>query len=206
VRRRWRIAIAAVLAALVPAAAALGDADPASDVLVAASVFYPYSTPVSSQLQKALSAEVAAASRAHLPLKVALITAPFDLGGLPALFGKPQQYARFLDQELTFNGKPPLLVVMPAGYGVAGMSAAGAQAATSLAQPAGKTSDDLARAAITAVPRLAAASGHPIASGSTPGGSSSGGGTGVAIGIVAAVAVATAAAIIALRRRRTRPR
>ena len=33
---------------------------------------------------------------------------------------KPQQYAMFLDQEISFNGKQPLLVVMAAGYGSAG--------------------------------------------------------------------------------------
>ncbi len=198
------VILAAMLAgsALGPAAA-LGDADPASDVLVASSVFYPYSTPVTGSLQKRLGAETAAAARAHLPIKVALIGAPLDLGGLPTLFDKPQQYADFLDQELTFTGKPPLLVVMPVGFGVAGLAPPATGAVGSLAKPASSHSDDLARAAIAAVPKLAAAAGHPIGHVSAASGSDGGsGGSGIAIAIVAAVAVAASGAIIALRRRR----
>jgi hypothetical protein len=194
-------------ALLLPTGAALADADPASDVLVSASVFYPYSKPVPSQLQKTLNAETAAARRAHFPIKVALIGAPLDLGGIPALFGKPQQYAKFLDQELTFNGKPPLLVVMPAGYGVAGLTPAATAAAASLPKPAAQTSDELARGAVAAIRKLAAASGHPLGAISTP---SSGGGGSVwddlAFGLVAAAAVLAAANVIAFRRRQARGR
>ena len=197
---RW-LALAGVMAALLPTSAALADADPASDMLIASSVFFPYSTPVSDALQKPLNAEVAAANRAHFPLKVALVDARLDLGGIPALFGKPQQYAKFLDQELAFTGKPPLLVVMPAGFGAAGLTPAATAAVASLAKPASGHSDDLARAAIAAVPRIAAASGHPIVRVTAPS-AGSGGGAGVAIGIVAAVAVVAAASIVAYRRRR----
>jgi hypothetical protein len=192
-------------AVLLPASAALADADPASDVLVSASVFYPYSKPVSSQLQKTLNAETTAASRAHFPIKVALIGAPLDLGGLPALFGKPQQYAKFLDQELAFNGKPPLLVLMPAGYGVSGLVPAATEAAASLPKPAARTSDDLARAAVAAIPKLAAAAGHPLGAVSVRSG---GGGSSVlddvGFAVVAAAAVLAAANIIIFRRRQTR--
>lgn len=208
-RLRPLICATLLLAAIAPASA-LADADPASDMLVTASVFYPFSTPVSSQLQKTLNAEAAAAGRAHFPLKVALIGAPLDLGGLPSLFGKPQQYAKFLDQELTFAGKPPLLVVMPSGYGTAGLNPAASAAVAPLAKPASAHSDDLTRAAIAAVPKLAAAAGHPIAAASASGGGGgsggSSGGTGVAIAIVAAVAVAAAGAIVAHRVRRARAR
>ena len=37
------------------------------------------------------------------PVKVALIAAPTDLGVIPDLFGKPQPYAQFLDQEISFT-------------------------------------------------------------------------------------------------------
>jgi hypothetical protein len=192
-------------AVLLPASAALADADPASDMLVSASVFYPYSKPVSSELQKTLNAETAAASRAHFPIKVALIGAPLDLGGLPALFGRPQQYAKFLDQELAFNGKPPLLVLMPAGYGVSGLVPAATEAAASLPKPAARSSDDLARAAVAAIPKLAAAAGHPLGAVSVRSG---GGGSSVlddvGFAVVAAAAVLAAANIIIFRRRQTR--
>jgi hypothetical protein len=205
VRLRRLIAVGCVV--LLPASAALADADPASDVLVAASVFYPYSKPVSSQMQKTLNAEVAAAGRAHFPIKVALIGAQLDLGGLPALYGKPQQYAQFLDQELTFSGKPQLLVVMPAGYGVAGLSPAATAAAVSLPRPGASTSDEMASSAVSAISKLAAASGHPIGAVSA----SSGGGGGsifddLGFAIVAIVAVLAAAYIMVFRRRLARTR
>ncbi len=199
------LVLAGLTAALLPTSAALADADPASDMLVASSVFYPFSTPVSAGLRKTLNAEVAAARRAEFPLKVAMVDAPLDLGGIPALFGKPQRYAKFLDQELTFTGRPPLLIVMPAGYGAAGLSSTATAAVGSLAKPASSHSDDLARAAIAAVPKIATASGHPIATLGAPGGGS-GSGAGLAIGIVAVAAVAAAGSIVAFRRRKARAR
>ena len=54
----------AFVATLIVPATALSDGDPASDVLLAQRVFYPYSPSVSAGLQKTLNAETAAASRA----------------------------------------------------------------------------------------------------------------------------------------------
>src|ERR1700730_9705855 len=102
--------------ALVPVGAQ-ADGDPASDVLLGESVFYPYSPPVSTSLQKTLNATVLAAAHSGFRLKVALIASPVDLGVIPDLFNKPQNYADFLDQEISFQTKQPLLVVMPAGFG-----------------------------------------------------------------------------------------
>ncbi len=188
---------------MLPAAMALADGDPASDVLLGENVFYPYTPPVSASLQKALNAQTAAASRARFPIKVALIASPIDLGVIPDLFGKPQQYADFLDQEISFQAKQPLLVVMPAGYGVQGISAPAKLAAAKLPLPAGKTSDDLATAAIAAVGKLADAAGHPITTASQSTGTHSSGGSATVIVIaLVAVAAAGAAAIVAMRRRR----
>jgi hypothetical protein len=132
-------------------------------VLLAQNVFYPYSPPVSENLQKRLNAETAAASDAGFPIKVALIHSPQDLGAVQGLFDKPQQYADFLEQEIDYQSAQPLLVVMPNGYGVQDLSAATtAAAAASLARPTASQSDDLARAAIGAVQTLAAAAGHRI--------------------------------------------
>ncbi len=194
--------IAAVLAAalLIPAGA-LADADPASDVLLGVSVFYPYSPPVSQAVQKRLNAEAVAAAHAHFPIKVAIIASPIDLGAIPNLFGKPQQYASFLDQEISFNTKQPLLVVMPAGYGTAGLPPAATAAARSLPSP-GHGSAQLATSVLAALPKLATAAGHPIANvTSTPRGGSGGSSTGLLVAILVAVAVAVAAGVIALRRR-----
>jgi hypothetical protein len=200
--------IAAVVVALSIAPAAFADGDPASDVLLGENVFYPYSPQVSAPLQKTLKAETAAAKKAGFPLKVALIAAPVDLGVIPDLFGKPQKYADFLDQEISFQGKQPLLVVMKAGYGVQGVTAHVRSVVPSIAPPAGAASNDLAKAAIVAVAKLADADGHPISG--VPGvpGASSGGGISTTtiiliVLIIAALATGGALAAVTLRRPRS---
>ncbi|HWF74928.1 MAG TPA: hypothetical protein VG186_16375 [Solirubrobacteraceae bacterium] len=205
--RLIRILAASVLVALLGAASAHADGDPASDVLLAANVFYPYGPPVSASLQRALNAETAAAARAHFPIKVALIAAPTDLGVIPSVFGRPQAYADYLDQEISFSGKQPLLVVMAAGYGVQGLPAASSAAAGSLPKPAGTRTDDLARAAAVAVRELAAAAGQPIPAGLEtrvpPAGHGS---TALIVVLLAVGSVAGAAAILAVRNRRAQAR
>ncbi len=120
-RRLTSLLIALLLAAALAPAGALADGDPASDVLLGQNVFYPYSPAVPGAVQAKLNAETAAAKRAGLPIKVALIGSPIDLGVIPELFGKPQSYADFLDKEISFQQVQPLLVVMAAGYGVQGL-------------------------------------------------------------------------------------
>lgn len=197
------VALASIATLIVPPTA-LSDGDPASDVLLARSVFYPYSPSVAAGLQQSLNAETAEASRAHFPIKVALIDTRVDLGAIPTLFAKPQQYADFLDQEISFFGsKQPLLVVMPNGYGVRGLGPSATDAASTLEPPTGRASDNLARAAIAAVPKLAAAAGHPIAGGS---GESDGGEgdntTELSVGASVFLAVTVSAAVLWFRHRR----
>ena len=198
------VALLALLATALAPAMACADGDPASDVLLGQNVFYPYTPAVSRAIQKTLDAETAAASQAKFPIKVALIASPVDLGVIPDLFGKPQKYADFLDQEISFQTKQPLLVVMPAGYGVQGIHGPAKSAVTSLRKPAGPTTNALAQAAIIAVAKLAAESGHPIKGvAGVPGSSSGSGGsstTPIVIALVAA-AVLTAAALVVVRRR-----
>ncbi|MBV9604803.1 MAG: hypothetical protein JO027_06840 [Solirubrobacterales bacterium] len=197
VRRLALIALIIALGAPVPAA--LADGDPASDTLLAEPVFYPYSANVAPALQARLNAEAAAASRKHFPILVALIAAPSDLGAVPSLFGKPRQYAAFLEQEINFlDAKDVLLVVMSKGYGVQ-HAGVGAQAAlASLKQPAGARADDLAQAAIEAVPKLAAAAGHPL--GSIAGGSRATTSSSTLKAIVLAIsAIVIAGGLVALR-------
>jgi len=199
--------VVALLALTLLPAAAAADGDPASDVLLGENVFYPYSPPTSPALQKQLNAETAAAKQAHFPLKVALIGAPVDLGVIPSLFGKPQKYADFLDQEISFRGKQPLLVVMPAGYGVQGLGAKAQSLVATLPKPASAQGNALATAATTAVTKLAEASGHPISSvsGSSAQSGSGGSSSGTTLVIIlAAAALITAGVLgaITLRRRR----
>lgn len=200
--RPMRIIAACFLAVMIAPSVAAADGDPASDILLGQSVFYPYRPPVTASLQRTLNAEAAAAARAHFPIKVALIASPVDLGVIPALFDHPQKYADFLDQEISFQGKRPLLVVMPSGYGVQGLSQSATLAAEPLTKPAGRNSNDLARAAIAAVPKLAAAAGHPIKNvPNAPSARSGNGSTPLIVVILALGAIGTAAALIAFRRR-----
>jgi hypothetical protein len=211
-RPRIALRIAVVIAAALALAGARGpgalaDGDPASDVLLGENVFYPYAPPVSVAMQKQLNAATAAAKRAGFPIKVALIASPVDLGVIPDLFGKPQKYAEFLDQEISFRAKQPLLVVMRDGFGVQGLSPKATAAAATLAKPRSGTGNDLAQAARAAVAKLAAVSGHPIsgAAGATGSSGSGGGGSGSTIVIaLAAAALLTASALAAVTIRRRR--
>ena len=168
-------------------------------------VFYPYTPPVTGATTRTLNATVAAAGKAGFKIKVALIASPVDLGVIPDLFGKPQKYADFLDQEISFQAtREPLLVVMKTGYGVQGLPAAATAAATSLPKPSGATAEALARAAIVAVPTLAAASGHRLAAipAASPAPALGGSGSNTALLIILiGCALLAAGALVVLRQR-----
>jgi MYXO-CTERM domain-containing protein len=141
---------------------ARGDGDPASDVLLAQNVFYPYQPKVSPALEAGLEKTLGAAARATgVHLKVAIIGTPEELGLVPSLFGHPQAYAQFLDREISFNQQQPLLVVMPAGFGVTPVSDVSALSRVPVYKQ--QRSDGLVRSAILAVVALAGYRGHPIA-------------------------------------------
>ncbi len=156
---RLAAALAALALVLAPSVAR-ADGDPASDYLLIQDTFLPFQFKVSPNVAAALQTTVARAKAAGYPLKVAIISAPTDLGAVPDLFGQPQRYADFLDREISFNKQALLLVVMPQGFGVSGTGPASVLAGRTI--PAGTGSDRLARAAIPAVGALAAHAGHPI--------------------------------------------
>jgi hypothetical protein len=196
-----RSLLCAILAALAVAPVpARADGDPASDVLLGQNVFYPYQPPVAADLQKALDAETAVAARVHFPIKVALIASPVDLGVITQLFGKPQQYARFLDQEISYQTRQPLLVVMRDGYGTQGLPAPAAALVRTLPKPASGRSEDLARAALAAVPRIARTAGHPLEA-RAAGGGGKGSGRGLLLAILVGAASAVSVALLVLRHR-----
>ncbi len=193
--------LAALLIAAVGPLEARADGDPASDVLLGQNVYYPYSPAVSAALQKTLDADTAAAAKAGFRIKVALIGQPVDLGVIPSLFGQPQKYADFLDQEISFQAKQPLLVVMAAGFGAQGLPAAATAVIGQLTKPASGSTDDLAKAAIAAVPKIAAAAGHPLKNIPGAGGSGSNTTRTAIIAVLILAALATAGALVGLRRR-----
>lgn len=194
---------AAVLAAAAPPA--LADADPPSDVLLLQSVYYPYQPPVSDKLRRTLDSVVASSQKAGYPVKVALVGSAVDLGAIPQLFGKPAQYAPFLGREIAFKSKDPLLVIMPAGIATNNVSARAQQAIQGIKIDASKQSDGLVAAAIEAVPKMATASGHPVAAVPVPSsgsGKNGGGSTSPLIVFGVPVLLVALAALVAAFRRR----
>jgi hypothetical protein len=166
---------ALVVLSLVPAAAR-ADVDPASDILLLQDAFIPQSPPPPQDLVATLQGQLKALRKAGFPLKVAIIGASTDLGGVPQMFGKPQEYARFLGTELrgaTGRRDQPLLVVMAAGFGTFSVDAKVAAAVRGVKIGQGGN-PDLIRAAIEAVSKMAAAAGHPIKTVTPGGGGSSG--------------------------------
>ena len=230
-----RLPARAVLAASLAAAAcataaapALADGDPASDVLLFQTAFFPYAAP-SNDARAQLLGAVAAAKRSGYTIRVAVIQSRRDLGANPELYAKPQLYATFLDAELrSARYFGALAVVMPQGFGVAPggrLTHNGKRfearplgpllrAITPLPPPQTTDPDTLTLAGVTAVKRIAAAAGHPIkgpiarVEPTTPGpsGSSGSGSSFTSIGVAGGLAVAALLAIglIGLGIRRSR--
>jgi hypothetical protein len=156
-----RAALLAVAVLALAPAAALADGDPASDVLLAQDVYYPYAPKVSAQLTTALNRLAKRVRVAGYPMKVALIEAPSDLGAYPNLFGDTQSYANLLAKEIAFNSRPHLLVVMPSGFAGDNLGAKVDSALNGIAIDQPAKSDGLAKAALAAVARIASSNGHP---------------------------------------------
>jgi hypothetical protein len=124
-RARFSLALLAVAAgavAVVMAAFlvhdALADGDPASDYLITQQLFVSFKATFSDSNATRLRTLLDDSKQQGFPLKVAVIAGRYDLGSVPSLFGKPQQYASFLGQEDYYFFKEELLVVMPQGYGL----------------------------------------------------------------------------------------
>jgi hypothetical protein len=145
---------------LAPVAGA--DGDPASDVLASQPLFLPQDASTTATQQAQLAALLQAAQRTGYQIRVALIASPADLGSLTELWRQPQNYARFLGQELSLVYRRALLVVMPNGYGLyraAGRLSSEQSTLAGLSPPGAK----LGTATLTAIQRLAAASGRTVA-------------------------------------------
>lgn len=202
-----RVLILALLAAAVTVPAARADGDPASDYLISQQVFYPYYSNVPKATLKQLQDTVAAANKKGFKIRVAVITSPYDLGSLSALWEKPQPYARFLSLELAFAYKGRLLVVSPKGFGYVNKTKPDpAKLALVRTVPTGKGTDGLLLTADKAVRLLASKEGVRLPA---PSASATGGGSGSSMDtIVIAIAAAVGAALVAgieVWRRRRRP-
>jgi hypothetical protein len=203
-RRLGPLAVLVALALpLLTAGPAAADADPASDILLGSQVFYPYQPAVSAALQRQLEQKLSGLKANGMNLKVAIIQSPVDLGALPSIFGKPQQYAEFLDREISFSRPQPLLVVMPNGFGL--VHAGPLSSVAGLKIDKAQKSNGLAAAAVQAVDRIAKANGKSTTGGSGASSSSSGGGGGtspvIIFGIPILVILLAVGAVLVLRRR-----
>ena len=199
--------VAAVVIAILLAQKALADGDPASDYLISQQVFLPFDAKVSTAVAGQLTGLLADSKQKAFPLKVAVIAGRYDLGAVPSLFGKPQQYASFLGQEDYYFFKAELLVVMPNGYGLykhSGLPAADMAAIAKLPPPRTTNGDALVASAMHAVTVLARRHGLTLAVQKSTASSSA---TRDRIEIVAGVLVLSALAIgvrLLVRRRERR--
>jgi hypothetical protein len=165
VRRLSVITVILASVALWTAPTAFGDGDPASDVLVVNTLFNPIGSGISLGSQARLEAVLKASAAAGFPIRVALIAAADDLGTATAYWRDPKDYARYLWIELSQIYGGQVLVVMPDGFGLYGSRSGSHRVATgelSVRASAPGPGDQLATAALSAVPLLARAAGHPI--------------------------------------------
>jgi hypothetical protein len=92
----------------------------------------------------------------HFRVKVAVIATQIDLGSASSLWGRPGVYARFLGAELETFCAGPLLIVMPAGFGIydAGRPVTAEERVLATATIKGSDSDGLTSTVADVVTRL----------------------------------------------------
>lgn len=201
--KQWLAVLVVVTACLYAPGAARANGDPASDYLLAQSVFLPFTTKIDNSEVQRLDALLRESQKAGFRIRVAVILSPSDLGTAFSLFGKPQKYSAFLGLELSFVYRDRLLVVMPNGYGYT-LNADPDPKATAVLKKLphpGRDATKEVEAAIVAVQRLAAAEGHRLA---VPKGGSSASRDRLTIAAAVTAAIALVAAFV-LYRRRERP-
>lgn len=198
---------AGVVALTAVASIAHADADPASDYLIQSDAFYPFSTKVSGGQKRALEAALASGRKAGVPVKVAIVAAPSDLGSVTVLFKlPPQRYAKFLGTEIGFVSKARVLVVMPSGYGLwrsgRPVPARELAAVRALPPPGSDDGDRLAAAANTAVRRLLALHDVRVAAPPPVQSSTTADRIKIAVGAIVIAAIGLAVSTLLRRRRR----
>ena len=200
---RLRALLVALLAACALAPAALADGDPASDTLITSQVFYPYYSNTPKPAVNRLQQTVADANKRGYTIRVAVITSPYDLGSVSALWHKPQPYARFLSLELAFAYKDRLLVVSPNGYGYVDRTKPD-PAMLKVVQkvPIEKGTEGLLLTADKAVRALAAKSGYKLPAAASVKDGSGSSRDEIVIAVAAALGVLVVAGVEILRRRR----
>jgi hypothetical protein len=200
-------ALLVVMTALcVLAGTARADGDPASDYLLGTQVFLPYDVKLPAAKQQELVSLVANANKAGYAIRVALIASAYDLGSVASLWRQPRPYAKFLGAELQFVYKHRLLVVMPNGFGFNWPKHPSAKEDDLLSTVAiGKGAAGLLDSAVTAVQKLAAASGVKVAGTSSTSADNGGLAHRRVLIVFAATALLAIAVLLRLALRRKRP-
>jgi hypothetical protein len=159
-----RRALAAVLAAaLALPASALAHGDPTAHYLESDSLLTSYASPPDVAVELQLRGVLDAAAAHGYPIKVVLFANENDTGGEPEPLEDTQDYAGLVGTQLS-EVRPlraPVLIVTPKRYGIGGTPGA-AGLARGLTLPQTDNGTALANAAMVAVRRLAAESGHAL--------------------------------------------
>lgn len=158
-----RTLLVLVIAACTLAGTARADGDPASDYLLGTRVFLPFDVKLPAAKQLELVSIVRDANKSGYAIRVALIGSAYDLGAVASLWRKPRPYAKFLGAELQFIYKQRLLVVMPNGFGFNWPKHSSSKEYAVLSTvPIGKGAVGMLDSAVTAVQKLAVASGVKV--------------------------------------------
>jgi hypothetical protein len=155
--RLLAVALATVLAA---PSSTLAHGDPTAHYLETDALLTSYAAPPDVPVELQLRGVLDAAAARGYPIKVVLFANENDTGGEPEPLEDTQGYATTVSRQLS-EVRPlraPVLIVTPDRYGLGGGPPRGEQ----LPLPDGANGNALARAAMVAVRRLAAAAGHAL--------------------------------------------
>jgi hypothetical protein len=169
------VLLAVALTALIGPAGALAHGDPTAHYLETDSLLTSYAAPPAVAVELRLRGVLDAAAARGYPIKVVLFANEADTGGEPEPLEDTQAYVTTVSDQLDESSplRAPVLIVTPQGFGLGGRQPRGGTVtaitrplAAELARhlPLAKEADGnaLARTAMVAVRRLAAAGGHPL--------------------------------------------
>jgi hypothetical protein len=218
-----------VVTALVGPAGALAHGDPTAHYLETDSLLTSYAAPPDLAVERRLRGVLDAAAARGYPIKVVLFANEGDTGGEPGPLEDTQSYVATVTDQLEAVGRlrAPVLIVTPHGFGLGGRQPRGGTL-TPITRPLAATlahdlplakkaaGNALARTAMVAIRRLAAAAGHPLPKRIPPaednlngilGTTGSGDGEPVGTWLIAAMLAGTAllgALLVAVHRRASR--
>ena len=167
--------LAVALTAVVGPGRALAHGDPTAHYLETDSLLTSYSAPPDLAVELRLRGVLDAAAARGYPIKVVLFASEEDTGGEPEPLEDTQTYVTTVSEDVDAVSplRAPVLIVTPHGFGLGGKQPRGGTLRPITPQLAGELArglplakkaegDALARAAIVAIRRLAAAGGHPL--------------------------------------------